>query len=94
MNKIKVVYLILFCAIIIYYGFALNNHIGLSGDDAGYIIWAKSILQGGGLDYINEPQPRNSGYKLYVLPILITPIVYFTNNLFFIKFIPLIFSAL
>ncbi len=94
MNKIKVVYLILFCAIIIYYGFALNNHIGLSGDDAGYIIWAKSILQGGGLDYINEPQPRNSGYKLYVLPILIAPIVYFTDNLFFIKFIPLIFSAL
>lgn len=93
MKKILPVCLLFFAVLVSYYSLALNNSPGLYGDDAGYVIWAKSMLNGGGLDYTNEPEPRKSGFVLYVLPALIAPLVYLTKKIAVYKIVPLIFSV-
>ena len=92
MKKKLPIYLLFFAVLVSYYSLALNNSPGLYGDDAGYIIWAKSMLNGGGLDYTNEPEPRKSGFVLYVLPALIAPFVFLTDKIAVYKIVPLMFS--
>jgi len=87
-------FFILFFIVFAYYLISINNELGIYGDDAGYIIWAKSLLTGGGLDYINEPQPRSSGFRLFFLPALLTLIALIKDAVWAYKIIPAFFSAL
>ena len=85
--------LFFFLIICIYYLSGVTENLGLYGDDAGYVIWAKSIFNGGWLDYINEPSPRPGGYNIFVLPLFLSAVMHFTDNIFYLKLVPLIFSA-
>lgn len=85
--------LFFFVIIFLYYLTGVTDNLGLYGDDAGYIIWAKSILNGGWLDYINEPEPRPAGYNIFVLPLFLSLIMRFSNDVFYLKLVPLFFSA-
>ena len=85
MNVKKLIILI----VIIIYLSALNNKIGIYGDDAIYIILAKAIINGLGYRDIYLPDhPEHTLYP-FIFPILLSPLLLF-NSYLILKFVPLI----
>jgi len=61
-----------------FYLLFLSPHLSIDGDNARYIILAKSIMQGKGLRFINHPDsppahPFTPAYPLFLIPFLLIP---------------------
>ena len=51
-----------------------DSKLSLSGDNAEYIIIARSLAQGEGLSYIHSPEPRPATKSPFGLPLLLAPL--------------------
>ncbi|HOK40659.1 MAG TPA: hypothetical protein PLD27_06430 [bacterium] len=72
--------------------FALNNELEITGDNATYLIFAKSLLLKQKLIFLNEPTEPISGYNIFVYPLILIPFINF--NISIIKSTSIIFSLL
>ncbi len=73
----------------------LNSEIGsLFGDDAGYIILAKSLILGNGYRWINLPGNPYCDYPPFLFPMLLSPIVFFFGYNFFLMHLMIILMAI
>jgi hypothetical protein len=86
-------------AIIVFLGLiyllTLNPLLGTMGDNAKYIILAKSIVSGNGFRNLNFPgAPRETKYG-FGYPVLIAPVVYFfPDNVIALKLVTVFFAIL
>lgn len=86
---------IIFIFILFLYFFSVNNILENSGDNASYMIFAKSIISEGKLLFLNQPDKQESGYNIFIYPVILSPIIYFfDSNIYFLKFVSVIFSLL
>ena len=53
-----------------------DSKLSLSGDNAEYIILARSLAQGEGLSYIHSPEPRAATKSPFGLPLLLAPLAW------------------
>ncbi|MCD6451730.1 MAG: glycosyltransferase family 39 protein [Acidobacteria bacterium] len=84
---------IILVSVLLLYCFTLNGRLTDKGDDAGYIILAKSLALGEGYRLISHPaQPPETRYPP-LFPFLLMPLVRsFPQNYLILKLIPLLFS--
>ena len=90
-EKIVIVMCVLFGII---YLLTLNPLLGINGDNAKYIVLAKSIVSGNGFRIISSPdKPQETRYG-FGYPLLIAPVVYFfPDNVIALKLISVFFAA-
>ncbi len=53
-----------------------DSKLSLSGDNAAFIIQARSLAQGQGLSHINSPDPRPSTQVPFGFPLLLAPLAW------------------
>ena len=82
--------LFILLAFSVFYMCTLNSHIGTNGDNARYLILAKSIAEGTGLRQIHMPgSPPYTGLN-FGFPLLLTPFAKICfNNILTIKLLPM-----
>ncbi len=86
--------IIIIFAMAVIYGLSLHPYIDGGGDDAGYIILARSIVSGQGYTNIEFPQPTPHALYPPFFPLMLSALmVFFGENVLILKLIPL-FSSL
>lgn len=83
-NKLLILLLFFF----LFYSLSLNNFLDSSGDNAKYIILAKALVEGKGYSDLNLPGNPPDTHFHPLLPVLLTPIIFFIGiNFFAMKFL-------